>query len=147
MLCASRFSAPLDERIIALSSPGSWTPDKGAAASFLLSLGLLTSALLAGGAVAVLAPEFAFATVVPGVAAGWTGAAASEVAAGPAAESGTDDCFWFGSVGDSGAGAELVAAAGRAAGWVEGFTRFGTGSLLFGEFAIPARASTRSICG
>ena len=54
---ASRFSAPWEERMIGLFSPGSWVPDElAAAASFLLSLGLLASGL-ATGATALVAPE------------------------------------------------------------------------------------------
>src|SRR4030081_1794047 len=57
-LWASRFSAPLEERIIALFSPGSWASDEvAAAASFLMSVGFVGSRLLATGTVAVAASE------------------------------------------------------------------------------------------
>src|ERR1035438_7645706 len=87
-LYASRFSAPWEERMIALLSPGSWVPDEvAAAASFLLSVGLLASGLVTTGAAAVVAPEVGGVTAVPGVAAGWTEAvAAADVAGEPAAE-------------------------------------------------------------
>src|SRR6267378_3748048 len=77
-LWASRFSAPLEERMIALFSPGSGASDGvAAAASFLLlaglSLALLASGFVATGAVAAVAAEAGGATAAPGVAAGRTG--------------------------------------------------------------------------
>ena len=105
--------------MIALTSPGSWVFDEvAAAAPFLLSLGLLASGLVTTGAVAVVAPEVGGVTALPGVVAGWSGAAAAaDVAGEPAAalvaelvaDSGTADCVRFGSGGDCGAGAEVVA--------------------------------------
>src|SRR5208282_5820422 len=64
-LRTSRFSAPLEERMIALLSPGSSALDEdeaAVAASFLLSLGLLASTLIATGAAAIVALEVGGAT-------------------------------------------------------------------------------------
>src|SRR5208337_4399559 len=92
-LRASRFSAPLEERMIALFSPGSWASDEAAAAAdFLLSLGLLASGLVTAGA--AVAPEVGGATAAPGIAAGRTGAVAvADVVGEPIAESGAVDCL------------------------------------------------------
>ena len=99
--------------MMALFSPGSWAADKGAAAaSFLLSAGLPTSGLATTGAGVAVAAEVGVATFVSEAARGWTGVAAADVAVGAAAESGPDDCLWFGSAADSGTGAELLAATG-----------------------------------
>src|SRR6266481_3839374 len=57
-LWASRFSAPLEERMIALLSSGSLASGEGATgASFLLSADLVGSGLPATGTVAVVASE------------------------------------------------------------------------------------------
>src|SRR2546430_17258267 len=70
-LWASRFSAPLEERMITLFSPGSGASDGVAAAASFLLLTSLSLALLAAGFVATevvgaVAAE-AGATAVPGV--------------------------------------------------------------------------------
>jgi hypothetical protein len=117
----------------ALFSPGNGARDKVAgAASFLLSPGLPTSDLPTTGAVVLVATEV-----------DWTGVVAADVALEPAAESGSDDGLWLGSVVDSVAGEELVAATGCA----EGFAGCGTGGRLCRGFVIPTRESTRLICG
>src|SRR6267142_394155 len=81
-LWTSRFSAPFEERMIALFSPGSGVPDGvAAAASFLLltslSLALLASGFVATDAVAAVAAEAGGATAAPGVVADLTGAVAA----------------------------------------------------------------------
>src|ERR1700686_664645 len=105
-LWASRFSAPFEERMIALFSPGSGASDGvAAAASFLpltsLSLALLASGFVATGAVGAAAAEAGGATAVPGVAVGGTAAVAVPDAVGEPvaepvaeliAESGAFDC-------------------------------------------------------
>ena len=84
--------------MIAMFSPGSSAlAEVRAAASFLLSLGLLATGLETTGAAAVVAPDFAGVTGAPGVVAGWTRAfAAAEVGVELVAElvagSGTGDC-------------------------------------------------------
>src|SRR6266478_2773514 len=100
-LWASRFSAPFEERMIALFSPGSGASDGVAAAvSFLLLTSLplasLDSGFVATGAVATVAAE-AGAIAVPGVVADLTGAVAAVDAVGEPvaeliAESGAFDC-------------------------------------------------------
>src|ERR1700724_2870474 len=87
ILWASRFSAPFEERMIALFSPGSGASDGVAAvASFLLLVGLslvlLASGFVATGAVGAWVAEAGSAPGVPGVAAGWTGVAAAADAVG-----------------------------------------------------------------
>src|ERR1700681_535549 len=79
ILWASRFSAPFEERMIALFSPGSGAAGGGAAAaSFLLltswSLALLASGFVATDAVGAVAAEAGAATAAPGVVADLTGA-------------------------------------------------------------------------
>src|ERR1700688_3684295 len=105
-LWASRFSAPFEERMIALFSPGSGASEGvAAAASFLLltslSLALLASGLVAIGAVEAVAAEAGGVTTSPGVAAGGTvavaladaiGSAVAEPVAELVAESGAFDC-------------------------------------------------------
>src|SRR6267378_4901474 len=102
-LWASRFSAPLEERMIALFSPGSGASDGvAAAASFLLLAGLplawLASGFVAAGAVAAVAAEAGGATAVPGFVADLTGpvtavdAVGEPVVAELIAESGAFDC-------------------------------------------------------
>src|ERR1035438_1161706 len=76
-LYASRFSAPLEERMIALFSPGRGGLDEVAeTASFLVSLELLVSDLPTAIAVAVMFLEAVGATALPGVADTWAGAVA-----------------------------------------------------------------------
>src|SRR6202047_953159 len=105
-LWTSRFSAPLEERMIALFSPDSGVSDGVAGAAFFLlsagwSLVLLASGLVATGAVGAVAAEAGGATAVLGVAAGGTGGVATadaigepvaELVAELLAESGAFDC-------------------------------------------------------
>src|ERR1035438_3784538 len=128
-LYASRFSAPLEERMIALFSPGRGVLDEVAAtASFLVSLELLSLALLRldllvsdlarGVAVAVMFPEADGATALPGIGDTWAGAVAAadvvfEPVVEPVAESGVVVGIVFASVGKAGAGEGSV---GRASG-------------------------------
>src|SRR5579859_119289 len=90
-LCASRFSAPLEERMTALFSPGSSLSDGLAVTSFLSTgavvCGLVT-ALLATGAGGTVLPGALSATTVSVVAAGW-----AEGTAAPATAGGVVDDF------------------------------------------------------
>src|SRR5450631_7157 len=144
-LCASRFSAPLEERMITLFSRGNGASDEVAvAASFLLSLGLLASGLLTTGAAGIVVAEGSGATAVPGVAAGGTEAVAAADGVGePVAESGSVGWVLFRSVGTCSAVAEVVAGSDGAG----DFAEIGAGAGVCGWCAIPARSSTRSICG